>query len=142
MKINIIDFLRSGEFGGLSATTTQVQVKDMFGAPDAYSRERRGVVIWRFGRVQFFFLRKRLVQIFVYYSSDAEAGKDGPTSFLEDQFASSPTLPAFRAFFDSVGISWRIKPELTFENQTCLKLSSGVELIFDADCCAKIGKSF
>ncbi len=142
MKIHIIYFLKSGEFGGLSATTTQAEVKDMFGAPDAYSRERRGVVIWRFGRVQFVFLRKRLVQIFVYYSSDAEAGKDGPTSFLEDQFASSPTLAEFRAFFDKVGISWRIKPELTFENQTCLKLSSGVELVFEGELCYNIGKSF
>ena len=141
MKIHIIDFLKSGEFGGLSATTTQAEVKDMFGTPDASSQERRGMVIWKFGRVQLFFLRKRLAQIFVYYSSDSEADKDGSTLFLGDEFAASPTLPAFRAFFDNVGISWRIKPELTFESQTCLELSSGVELIFEGELCSNIGKS-
>jgi len=139
--IKIAGFIRLGEFGGLSATTTKKQVEDMFGPPEACSQEKHGSVVWKFGRVQLFFLREHLVQIFVYYSENTSDTSMSPL-ILDDDFKANPTLTAFQKFLNEADISWKIIPELTFEKQICMETSAGIKLIFDGEHCTKIGKAF
>lgn len=142
MKIKTSDFLKTGEFGDLSAATSPTQVKVMFGAADAISQERRGSVVWKYGRVQFFFLRESLTQVYIYYFIEGDSGNRIRNPIIEDQFEANPTLPVVQSFLESAGVSWRIKPELTFEHQLCLETSCGVTLVFDGQHCTKIGKVF
>jgi hypothetical protein len=137
MRLNIADFLATGQFCGLSADTTSTEITSQCGEPTARSETQAKSSVWKYGRVQFFLLDGKLVQVLIYYQNMEDYG-----IAVEDPFVVKPTLAAFQQFLERHGVTYRVSQKLTFEDQLCLETEHRVQLLFRNGVCEKLGKVF
>jgi len=130
--INMLNFCRSGEFGGLKLGQTKAHLAAYFPPPDSVYPEEPGAecVIWRYGSIDLIFRGDELTNI---YADGFPWGKLDAGSHIAIQPWIFKHPKKLRLAFvikklNFHGIDFRKK---TFALNTRLLLTSGVELYFE-----------
>ena len=130
IKVSMLEFIKTGEFGPLCLGATRDEVKALLGDPPVWVAEesRDSSRIWRFGDVEFYFADDTLVMIFTDHD-DRSKGTDALVidpwivreGLMRKQFEKELTREGV-AFASA---QWNIDP-----SQFHVKIDSGVQFSF------------
>ena len=135
LKIDMLNFLRSGEFAGVKSGLSRTQIVAMFGSADA-SFKSAGAEILRYGAFEFHFFRDEIFMIFSdHFRSEPLNFGDGRAGQIEIEpwiFSGCPVpidLAAVKGALNRERIEYR---ERARYDGLELNLSSSVTLAFES----------
>ena len=133
LKIDMLKFLRSGEFAGVGSGLSCAQIASMFGPADA-SFKSAGAEILRYGAFEFHFFQDEIFMIFSdHFRSEPLDFGSGRAQQIEIEpwiFSGAPIgLAAVKSALNRERIEYR---ERATDDGLKLSLSSGVTLAFES----------
>ena len=133
LKIDMLKFLRSGEFADVKSGLSCAQIVAMFGPADA-SFKSAGAEILRYGAFEFHFFRDEIFMIFSdHFRNEPLNFDDGRAQQIEIEpwiFSGAPIgLAAVKGALNRERIEYR---ERETDDGLKLSLSSGVTLAFES----------
>ena len=135
LKIDMLNFLRSGEFAGVGSGLSCAQIASMFGPADA-SFKSAGAEILRYGAFEFHFFRDEIFMIFSdHFRSEPLDFGSGRAQQIEIEpwiLSGCPApidLTAVKGALNRERIEYR---ERTTDEGLELSLNSGVTLAFES----------
>lgn len=129
LKINMLKFLRSGEFAGVGSGLSCAQLVAMFGPADA-SFKSAGAEILRYGAFEFHFFRDEIFMIFSDHFRNEPLGFGGGRA---RQIEIEPwILSGCPAPIDLTAVKGALNRERVRDEGLELSLSSGVTLAFES----------
>ena len=129
IEVNLVEFLRSGHFGGLRLGITGLEVKALLGEPDDTSVQDYPR-IWKYGRFQIALDENRVVSMTAYF----EQWRDRPSkmiSFKGWKASSGTSIEDFEKLCAKEGMVCRTHPNWNYEDAVGLVLDSGVSAYFE-----------
>jgi hypothetical protein len=130
IKVSMLEFIRTGEFGSLRLGSTRGEVKALLGDPPDWVADdpKASSRIWRFGDIEFYFSDDTLVMIF----TDHDNRSTGTDALVIDPWILREGLmrKEFEEGLTREGIAfastqWDIDP-----SQFHVKMDSGVQFSF------------
>lgn len=135
LKIDMLNFLRSGEFAGVGSGLSCAQIASMFGPADA-SFKSAGAEILRYGAFEFHFFRDEIFMIFSdHFRSEPLDFGDGRAQQIEIEpwiLSGCPAPIGLAAVKGALNREWIEYCERTMDDGLELSLSSGVTLAFES----------
>lgn len=133
LKIDMLKFLRSGEFAGVGSGLSCAQIAAMFGPADA-SFKSAGAEILKYGAFEFHFFQDEIFMIFSdHFRSEPLNFGSGRAQQIEIEpwiFSGAPIgLAAVKGALNRERIDYRERPT---DDGLELSLSSGVTLAFES----------
>ena len=135
LKIDMLEFFRSGEFADVKSGLSRAQIAAMFGPADA-SFKSAGAEILRYGAFEFHFFRGEIFMIFSdHFRSEPLDFGDGRAQQIEMEpwiLSGCPApidLAAAKSSLDRERIEYR---ERATDEGLKLSLNSGVTLAFES----------
>ena len=126
--MSLIDYLRSGRLGFLALDIPGEQILKTLHSPDERTPPSRKLELWKYGNLQVALTDHRVSFIGIYFDGDE---LKLPEAFEIKDWPSGKTQKGeFVRKLVSEGVKFEIYPMLTFDNQVCLRLQSGIHVYF------------
>lgn len=126
---SLLDFLRGGILGPIQLGMPTTDLRKEFGDPDDVSIDER---IWLYGsqgsvNIQIAFYNNQVSGVSIYFLGLSDVSRI-PTALIASQWTITgrARVKEFTDRMDGEEIEWRILEELTFDEQLCVALRSGV----------------
>jgi hypothetical protein len=117
----IESFLRTGLLGGLSLGQSKDLVRMLLGEPEDYSRLNKTGEIWKYSSLQLTFHEDTLCGIGLYFD---EGTVELPRALSVTRLSVEHSrLDHFKDFLRTKSINFIVDRDLTFDDQTCLRIS-------------------
>lgn len=129
ISVDLVEFLRSGNFGGLRLGMTGQEVRTLLGEPEDTSVSNHPL-IWKYGRFQIAFDENRIVSMTAYF--ERGRGKASKKICFKGWTPSARTsIETFVKRCAAEGMPCRTQPLWSYEDTVGFVLESGVSAYFD-----------
>ncbi|AFZ22680.1 hypothetical protein Cylst_0317 [Cylindrospermum stagnale PCC 7417] len=131
IKTTLKDFLQSGKLGSVSCDISRDQVCQYLGECEDCT-EKAKPEIWKYGSLQLAFWKGILKFIGIYFEANKLPLPEALC--IQGYMPSEETkIDDFKEYLLKEGLDFHQDPVLSFDNQTCLVVDIGVNIIFVND---------
>lgn len=122
-------FLRTGNLGPIGLGTKKSVVHEYLGEPNEKTVKGVRPEIWKYGDLQLAFVQGE-VSFIGLYPTESELTLPEALHIEDRMITGSIRIDQFLSYLQSQGIPSRIDEMLTFDDQQCLVLDSGISVLF------------
>ncbi|HEY4262997.1 MAG TPA: hypothetical protein VGM98_22745 [Schlesneria sp.] len=133
---SLIEFLRSGTLCNMRLGMSTAELRQQFGGPDDIAINGQ---IWLYGsqgsvNIQIQLADNAVHGIGIYFWGNTDLNAI-PTGLVSGDWRidGRTTIEEFIALMDAEALDWTILETLTFDEQTCIRLQSGVHCLWSHD---------
>jgi hypothetical protein len=120
-KIMLQEFIATGIIGPIHLDQSKREVRSVLGDAQATSDEQKGRELWKYGDLQLGF-HQGVVCFIGVYVKDNSIKLPPPLIFDEKVLAQIMRLEDMKGFLLVEGLEFDVDNDLTFDNQTCLRI--------------------
>lgn len=127
MDLSLKEFLTTGELGSLRLGLHYTEVIELIGEPEDYGIHKK-TGLFKYDNLELGFYKKILGGFYLYY--DKWSVKSRIINFTDFEPDGTTTLDVFTTWLNDQGIPNFIDKQVTYDEQTALRIAMGVGIYF------------